>query len=314
MPGPTDRFQFTADRGDAKLRLDQVLVRRAHDVVRLSRHVAQQWIEAGAVTVAGRSVRRCSAGVAEGAEILVTLPESARLRTRPKAEHGDLDIVYEDEALIAVNKPAGLVVHPTYKTTTGTLLNALLWHVRDRPAARPSILTRLDKGTSGLVLVALGPEVHAAVQREAAAGRVTKSYLAIVAGSPHPPVGTITLPLARDPDDRRRVVTVPVTAPATALAGAPAGAPSETRYEVVSTTRELALVRCELVTGRTHQIRVHLASMGWPILGDPTYGVPHASLSRQALHAWRVSLRHPASGQPLALEAPMASDMAPLMP
>jgi 23S rRNA pseudouridine1911/1915/1917 synthase len=149
MPEPIERFQFTADRGDARLRLDQVLVRRAHEAVRLSRHVAQQWIESGAVTVGGRLVRRSAAGVAEGMEIVVTLPDTARLRSKPEAEHGDLDLLHEDDALIAVNKPAGLVVHPTYKASEGTLLNRLLWLVRDRPLLRPSILTRLDKDTSG---------------------------------------------------------------------------------------------------------------------------------------------------------------------
>lgn len=319
MAEPADRFHFTADRGDARLRLDQVLVRRAQDVVRLSRHVAQRWIEAGAVTVAGRPVLRCSSGVAEGAEIVVSLPETARVRTRPEAEPGHLDILYQDDALMAVNKPPGVVVHPTYKTTTGTLLNALLWHVRDQPLARPSILTRLDKDTSGLVLVALQPEVHAAVQRAAAAGRVSKEYLALVAGSPRPASGRITLALARDPRDRRRVVVTP------------GGAASETRYEVVWTTETLttltpasaapaglpgalpvatAVVRCELITGRTHQIRVHLAAMGWPILGDQAYGVAHPGLTRQALHAHRIVLPHPVTGARLDVTAPLAADIA----
>ncbi len=346
MADAAERFHFIADRGDARLRLDQVLVRRAQDVVRLSRHVAQRWIEAGAVTVAGRPVLRCSAGVAEGAHIEVVLPDTARVRTRPEAEHGHLDILYEDHVLMAVNKPPGLVVHPTYKTTTGTLLNALLWHVRDRPLARPSILTRLDKGTSGLVLVALQPEVHATVQRAAAAGRVAKEYLALVAGSPQPASGRITLALARDPKDRRRVVVAPngaasetryqvvssndvapfiaeatwsATAQATAPAGAPATAPTTTPATVpeapsiaasITTHAGPSVVRCELITGRTHQIRVHLAAMGWPILGDAVYGVPHPELTRQALHACRIALPHPITGSQLDITAPMAADIA----
>jgi 23S rRNA pseudouridine1911/1915/1917 synthase len=302
MAVPIERFQFTADKGDARLRLDQVLVRRAQDVLRLSRHVAQRWIRAGAVTVSGRPVCRSASGVREGAEVIITLPDTALVRTRPEAERGDLDILYEDEVMMAINKPPGIVVHPTYKTTSGTLLNRLLWHVRDRPDAAPSILTRLDKDTSGLVLVALRPTVHASVQRDAAKGLLKKQYLALVAGSPTPRAGRITLPLDRDPGDRRRVIPTPT------------GAPSETRYEVVSSVNDISVVRCELVTGRTHQIRVHLAATGWPILGDKTYGVPHAGLTRQALHAWRVALPHPATGRALVVEAPIAADIQAVLP
>ena len=302
MPDPHDRFQFTADRGDARLRLDQVLVRRGQDAIRLSRHVAQRWIQSGAVTVAGRLVRRCSAGVAEGAEVVVTLPDTARRRTRPVAESGDLDLLYEDAAILALNKPAGVVVHPTYKTTSGTLLNRLLWHFRDQPQVQPSILTRLDKGTSGLVLVALRPEIHAAIQRHAAAQRVRKEYLGVVAGVPVPPAGAITLALARDPDDRRRVIAVA------------SGAVAHTAYEVVASGGGTSAVRCELVTGRTHQIRVHLAAMGWPLLGDATYGVPHTGLTRQALHAQRITLPHPLTGASVQIDAPLADDIARVLP
>jgi 23S rRNA pseudouridine1911/1915/1917 synthase len=302
MTDPHDMFQFTADRGDARLRLDQVLVRRGRDAIRLSRHVAQRWIQSGAVTVAGRLVRRCSAGVAEGAEIVVTLPDTARLRIRPAAESGDLDLLYEDEAILAVNKPAGVVVHPTYKTTSGTLLNRLLWHFRDRPQVQPSILTRLDKGTSGLVLVALRPEIHAAIQRHAAAQRVRKEYLAVVAGVPVPPAGAITLALARDPGDRRRVIALAT------------GAPAHTAYDVVASGGGVSSLRCELLTGRTHQIRVHLAAMGWPLLGDATYGVPHAGLTRQALHARRITLTHPVTGVRVQIAAPLPDDIARVLP
>jgi 23S rRNA pseudouridine1911/1915/1917 synthase len=287
MTDPHDMFQFTADRGDARLRLDQVLVRRGRDAIRLSRHVAQRWIQSGAVTVAGRLVRRCSAGVAEGAEIVVTLPDTARLRIRPAAESGDLDLLYEDEAILAVNKPAGVVVHPTYKTTSGTLLNRLLWHFRDRPQVQPSILTRLDKGTSGLVLVALRPEIHAAIQRHAAAQRVRKEYLAVVAGVPVPPAGAIALAT---------------------------GAPAHTAYDVVASGGGVSSLRCELLTGRTHQIRVHLAAMGWPLLGDATYGVPHAGLTRQALHARRITLTHPVTGVRVQIAAPLPDDIARVLP
>jgi 23S rRNA pseudouridine1911/1915/1917 synthase len=223
--------------------------------------------------------------------------QSSDSRRRPQPEDGPLTIIYEDDWMLVANKPAGVVVHPTYKNTSGTLLNAVLWRVRDRVGAQPGILTRLDKDTSGLVVVALTPDVHATMQKDAAAGRTTKQYLAVVVGSPHPADGHIVLPLARAPEDRRRVVVTPE------------GAPCETRYQVLSTRHGYSIVRCELVTGRTHQIRVHLAARGWPILGDRVYGEADARIARQALHAWRVSLSHPVTRHPLEFQAPIPSDL-----
>lgn len=224
------------------------------------------------------------------------------LRQRPRPEEGPLTVLYEDDQMLVVDKPAGVVVHPTYKNTSGTLLNAVLWRVRDRDGMQPGILTRLDKDTSGLVVIALTPDVHAIMQKDAAAGRVSKHYLALVRGTPDPHAGRIALPLARDTADRRVVVV------------SKDGAPCETRYAVVSTfTNETSLVRCELVTGRTHQIRVHLAASGWPIIGDRVYGEPHTAIARQSLHAWRVSLPHPVTRQPLVLEATMPADMVKLI-
>jgi 23S rRNA pseudouridine1911/1915/1917 synthase len=221
-------------------------------------------------------------------------------RRRPQPEEGPLSIIYEDDWMLVANKPPGLVVHPTYKNTSGTLLNAVLWRVRDRAGAQPGILTRLDKDTSGLVVIALAPDVHSVMQKDAAAGRTGKQYLALVCGSPNPPKGQIALALARDAGDRRRVI---VTAD---------GARCETRYEVVSAQGAHSMVRCELITGRTHQIRVHLAALGCPILGDQLYGVPHAQLARQALHAWRVTLPHPITRVRLEFEAPLPDDMRQL--
>ena len=224
--------------------------------------------------------------------------QSTDSRRRPQPEDGPLTIIYEDDWMLVADKPAGIVVHPTYKNTSGTLLNAVLWRVRDREGAQPGILTRLDKNTSGLVVIALTPEVHATMQKDAAAGRTTKQYLAIVVGSPHPAQGEIVLPLARAPEDRRRVVVTPD------------GAPCETRYQVLSTHDAHSIVRCELVTGRTHQIRVHLAARGWPILGDRVYGQPDERIARQALHAWRVSVLHPITRHALEFEAPIPTDMS----
>jgi 23S rRNA pseudouridine1911/1915/1917 synthase len=218
-------------------------------------------------------------------------------RRRPQPEQVPLNILYEDESIIALDKPAGMVVHPTYKNTSGTLLNGILWRFRDRAGVQPGILTRLDKGTSGIVLVALTPELHARMQKH----RIQKEYLAVVHGTPAPPRGTITLPLARDPEDRRRVIVTDT------------GAQCETRYEVVSEQRDRSIVRCEPITGRTHQIRVHLAARGYPIVGDPVYGQEDELIARQALHAWRVSLLHPVTRERLRMEAPVPSDILGLL-
>ena len=232
----------------------------------------------------------------------VTTEFQSTERRRPLPEEGPLSVVYEDEWMIVLDKPPGIVVHPTYKNWSGTLLNSVLWRMRDRDGAQPGILTRLDKDTSGLVVMALTAELHAAMQRDQAAGRVRKEYLAVVHGTPEPASGTISLPLGRDLADRRRVVVTD------------AGAPSQTRYELIERVRdEASLVRCELVTGRTHQIRVHLASRGWPILGDALYGVTSPVIARQALHSWRVRMPHPVTRQSIDLEAPVPGDIRALL-
>ena len=219
-------------------------------------------------------------------------------------------MLYEDETIVALDKPAGMVVHPTYKNPSGTLLNGVLWRYQARPGVQPGILTRLDKDTSGVVVVALTPAVHARLQRDAAAGRATKEYLAVVHGVPEPTHGTIRFPLARDTADRRRVVVTE------------GGAPCETRYDVIQSRSGAPLgpadalwsvVRCEPITGRTHQIRVHLSALGCPIVGDATYGGQRDAIARQALHAWRISLLHPVTRDRLCIEAPLPLDMGGLL-
>jgi 23S rRNA pseudouridine1911/1915/1917 synthase len=318
MPDSPETFHFIADKGDARSRLDRILVRRIKDVSRFSRNVAQRWIESGLVLVDGRPVVRASTRVADGARITVDIPASATRRTRPAAEDAALTVLYEDEAMLVIDKPPGVVVHPSYKQLSGTLLNAVLWRTRDNPDARPGIVTRLDKDTSGLVLVALSPNAHATLQKDARSGELRKRYLACVTTRPIPPQGRITMPIGRDPHDRRRMVVTPD------------GAASETRYEVIGPTevgphvkRGVTLVACTLITGRTHQIRVHMASSGWPLVGDRVYGTTgavdgssggtHPTIARQALHAWRISMRHPITRAPLTFESPLPSDMRALL-
>ena len=213
-------------------------------------------------------------------------------------------VLYEDDSLIAIDKPAGVVVHPTYKNVSGTVLDELQWRSRDWPhGARPSLVGRLDKMTSGVVIAAKDAAVHAALQRSWP--EAEKDYLAVVHGDVAEQNGEIDLPLAGDPADRRRRIV------------SPDGARCVTRFERLgsSPVSGLSLLRCRLVTGRTHQIRVHLAARGWPIVGDAVYGDPLVTpaFSRQALHAWRVTLTHPQSGERLAIEAPVPSDLRGLL-
>ena len=295
------------DRGDHGVRVDRVLLRHMREERGMSRNRIQKWIDAGDVLINGAAPARAAWRVQAGDDLRIRLAEAPR-RERPRAEAIALEILYEDDDLLAVNKPAGLVVHPTFKNTTGTLLNGLLAHARAWPAgATPALLGRLDKLTSGIVIVTKRGEIHTALQRAMAARRIDKDYLAIVWGKPSPSRGTIDLALDRDPWDRRRVTVTDR-----------GGQPSVTRYERLSTTGTFSMVRCRLITGRTHQIRVHLAARKWPIVGDAAYGPKTidpqavdaaAKFPRQALHSWRIAFRQPRTGRELAIEAPLPADM-----
>jgi 23S rRNA pseudouridine1911/1915/1917 synthase len=310
---------LTADRGDAGRRLDLVLRRHLAGVDAASRTRVQAWIESGRVTVNGTRLRRVAARAALGDVVTITLPDGAR-RCAMVAEDVRLDVLYEDDHLLALDKPAGVVVHPTYKHAEGTMMNALLWHAREWPVTqRPSLVGRLDKLTSGVLVVAKTAAVHAALQRTMASSSSEKAYLAVVYGRVQMARGDIGLRLGRDLGDRRRVV-----------ASAEVGAASLTRFERLARVKApgagLSLLCCRLVTGRTHQIRVHLAARGWPLVGDPVYGEPRWSqiidptlaatlraFPRQALHAWRVTLIHPVTGERLLLEAPLPRDLDGLL-
>jgi 23S rRNA pseudouridine1911/1915/1917 synthase len=323
------RVEVTVGRADARRRLDLVVHRLLTGPNRTTRTRVQSFIRSGAVQVDGLDVRRPATRTSAGEVITVSLPERGLREASPVHNAADcdtdlgsadvtLDVIYEDEHFLVVNKPAGVVVHPTYRHPTGTLLHALRRHARHWPSrSRPSLVGRLDKATSGVVLVAKTRPVHAALQRTLAGAVSAKDYLTVVYGRV-PARGAIAIPLARDPLDRRRV------------APAASGRSSLTRFERlarVGTGRAaLALVRCRLVTGRMHQIRVHLAARGWPIVGDPVYGEPRWShvtdselyvalqqFPRQALHAWRLTFPHPISGARLTCTAPLPADMTALV-
>jgi 23S rRNA pseudouridine1911/1915/1917 synthase len=309
--GVSSEWQTIAiDRGDDGVRVDRVLLRHLRHETGVSRNRIQKWIEAGNVLLNGAPAPRAAWRVQQGDELRVRVAEIP-IRSRPQAQAIDLDILYEDDDLLAVNKPAGLVVHPSFKNVSGTLMNGLLAIARSWPdGSKPALLGRLDKLTSGIVLVTKRGEIHAALQRAMDARRIDKDYLAIVRGKPTPLRGTIDLALDRDPWDRRRVTVTDR-----------GGQPSLTRYERLATTQGFSLVRCRLITGRTHQIRVHLAAKTWPIVGDPAYGSKISNqhpfeaadkFPRQALHSWRLALRQPRTGRELVIEAPMPEDMKAL--
>jgi 23S rRNA pseudouridine1911/1915/1917 synthase len=315
---PAERV-LTADRGDDGVRLDLVVRRHLADLSAASRTRVQAWIESGCVRVNGAAVRRPSTRTAAGDVVSVALPDAAP-RRQPAAEDVALDVLYEDDHLLAINKPAGMVAHPSYRNTTGTLLNALLARARTWPRGhRPSLVSRLDKSTSGVIVVAKTASMHAALQRAMTENDAEKQYVALVYGLP-PVRGVIDLPLAHDERDRRRRI-VALTA---------AGAPSVTRFERLARVKPpdavLSLLRCRLVTGRRHQIRVHLSARGFPIVGDPAYGEPRwtgivdaalrdtlRAFPRQALHASRVAFAHPVTSERVEVDAPVAEDFAALI-
>ncbi len=297
------------DRGDEGVRVDRVLLRHLRHERGVSRNRIQKWIDAGDVLVNRAAPPRAAWRVQAGDELVVRVSQ-VPARERPQPQALAIEILYEDDDLIAVNKPPGLVVHPSFGNASGTLMNGLLELARQWPAgSKPALVGRLDKMTSGLVLVTKRTEIYVALQRVMHAQRIDKDYLAIVRGKP-PARGTINLALDRDPWDRRRITVTDR-----------GGQPSITKYERLSASSGFSLLRCRLITGRTHQIRVHLAARQWPIVGDTTYG-PKASeatradvsaaFPRQALHAWRLAFRQPRTGRELMIEAPMPEDMRTL--
>ncbi len=274
-------------------RLDKWLARQLSEH---SRSRLQAWIEAGAVVVNGQraGIRQALWG---GDQVEVT-PQAAPLTSDFAAEALALDVVFEDEAILVINKPAGLVVHPAAGNWTGTLLNGLLHHVPGAATlARAGIVHRLDKDTSGLMVVAKTERAQTDLVRQLQARTVNREYLAVVHGCPAAS-GTIDLPIGRHPRERTRMAVI--------KHGGPSSKPAITHFRVLQQVDlgkagggAYALVCCRLETGRTHQIRVHMQHIQHALVGDPVYGAKkHVSfgLARQALHAWRLGLIHPVTG------------------
>jgi 23S rRNA pseudouridine1911/1915/1917 synthase len=291
------KLAFAVEPGLAGLRLDQALARL---LPRESRSRLARLVEEGAVLVDGEQVRprhRLRGG--ERLEVILK-PRPEEEAFRPEAI--DLDVVHEDDDVLVVAKPAGLVVHPGSGNWAGTMLNALLHRVPAlKSLPRAGIVHRLDKETSGLLVVAKTEAAMQDLVRQLQARTVKRTYLAIARGAV-PDEGAVDAPVGRHPTQRTRMAVVP------------GGKPALTHYRVLERFGAHALVECDLETGRTHQIRVHLASIGHPLEGDPVYGARGARrLPRQALHAWKLAFVHPRTGRQVRFTAPPPADFEALV-
>ncbi len=276
-------------------RLDQFL---ASNVPALSRVRLQDLIKSGHVTLNG-SATKPGARLRTGDAIRLTEPPATPVETA--AEDIALEVLFEDDDLIVINKPAGLVVHPAAGNWSGTLVNALLHHC---PALsgiggeqRPGIVHRLDKETSGCLVAAKNDLAHQALARQFAGREVTKIYLALAAGKLARRSGVIEAPINRHPVQRKKMTVVP----------AGRGREAKTSYRVLAELPQGTLVECTLHSGRTHQIRVHLKHLGNPVLGDELYG-KRAGFARQMLHAWRLGFAHPRTNEKMNFESPIPPD------
>lgn len=278
-------------------RVDKLLSSVLEDI---TRSAVQHLIEQGCVTCQGKPLSK-SAKLQVGDEIQVELPEVRPLAVCP--EDIPLDIVYEDDDLLVVNKPKGMVVHPAPVHESGTLVNALLFHCGSslsgiNGVARPGIVHRIDKDTSGLLIVAKNDFSHTRLAEQIQAHTFTREYSAVVYGSFKEESGTVDQPLGRHPTDRKKMAVLPHS---------PSARRAVTHFWVVKRFQGFTQLRLQLETGRTHQIRVHMAYLGHPVAGDPVYGPKKviASLQGQCLHAGLIGFVHPRTGEYLEFQAPL---------
>lgn len=305
--------------GTGLARLDKAL----SELSGLSRERVKMLLDQGRVELDGKPARTASAKPAPGTAWRITVPEAALAEAQ--AQEIPLSIAYEDEYLIVVDKPAGLVVHPAAGNLDGTLVNALLHHCRGNLSgiggvARPGIVHRIDKDTSGLLVVAKTDAAHEGLARQFADHSIERAYLAVTAGVPIPAAGTVRGTIARDPRDRKKMALVPEGQTHAR------GKHAVTHYKVLEPLAQAlggaALVECRLETGRTHQVRVHLASIGHALLGDPVYArtpqrlrplITRLGFHRQALHAAVLGFIHPVAGKPLLFRATTPVDLGELI-
>lgn len=303
-----------AGSGDAGERLDRFLARSMGET--LSRMRLKALIETGRVTKSGATLREPSHRVKPGDSFEIAVP--APVAAEPEGQAIPLSILHEDADLIVIDKPAGLVVHPAPGNPDGTLVNALIAHCGDQLSGiggvkRPGIVHRLDKDTSGVMVAAKSDAAHQGLAKLFAAHDIDRAYRAVVWGQPVLPKGEIRTNIGRDPKNRQRMAVL-----------AHGGRPAATHYKVLKrfTVRRYvsnaAMVECVLESGRTHQIRVHMAHLGNPIMGDPVYArrrpdPPLEGFKRQALHAFRLGFRHPVTGEKLLFESALPADMVGLI-
>lgn len=299
-----------ANKDEAGMRLDAYIAA----VSDLSRSAAARLIEAGSVTVNGKPAEKKRA-IAEGDVVEITLPEPEECEAQP--EDIPLDVVYEDDDIIVINKPQGMVVHPAPGNYSGTLVNALLFRCSDSLSGiggvmRPGIVHRIDKDTSGLLVVAKNDFAHTALSEELKYHGIEREYHALVKGGFGEDSGTIDLPIGRHPIDRKKMAV---------LKNSESAREAVTHYEVLARYGNISYLKLMLETGRTHQIRVHMSYTGHPLLGDEVYGqskIPfekrHASLlSGQALHAKRLSLTHPRTNERMTFECELPENFKELL-
>lgn len=284
---------LTVDQGGQ--RADALVARLAPE---LSRSAVQRLLEAGAVTLGDRPLKKNDKPAA-GAVLTVTLPDPEPVEIVP--QNIPLDIVYEDDDVIVVNKPVGLVVHPAPGHPDGTLVNALLYHCGSSLSGingelRPGIVHRIDRDTSGLIIAAKNDRAHLALAAQLQDHTLARVYEAVTVGGLKEDSGTVNAPIGRHPVDRKRMAVDRLH-----------GRPAVTHWRVLERFSGYTHVECRLETGRTHQIRVHMASLGHPLLGDVVYGSkkPWPGLVGQCLHARRLTFVHPATGLPMTLECPL---------
>jgi len=298
------RIELTLDATGE--RLDKALPAA---VPALSRTQVQRLIKEGQITVDGRDVKP-NFKLAGGEQVTIILPPAAETALLP--EDIPLDIRYEDEDMLVINKPAGMVVHPSMGHERGTLVNAILHYCPNLAGVggekRPGIVHRLDKNTSGLIAVAKNEAALRYLQAQFKARTVDKRYLALVEGQVDPPEALIDAPIGRDPRRRKKMAVIPP-----GYAGH--ARPAQTAYRVVISYDDYTLLECRLLTGRTHQIRVHLAYVGFPIVGDTVYGRRKQTirLKRHFLHAARLTLLRPSDDTPLSLEAELPPELTAVL-
>ncbi len=318
-----EHFRFVADKGQQLLRVDKFLVARLE---KSSRNRVQQAAEAGCILVNGKPVK--SNYRVKPLDVVQVVMDRPRYEFEILAQDIPIDIVYEDRYVLVLNKPAGLVVHPGHGNYDGTLVNALAWHFRDTPDydvndPRLGLVHRIDKDTSGLLVVAKTPDAKTNLGRQFFNKTTKREYVAVVWGNPNPQQGIVATNIGRSPKDRLQMTTFPLDGPD--------GKRAVTHYELIESLGHVSMVKCVLETGRTHQIRVHMKSIGHPLFNDARYGgdkILRGTQSssyqafvnknfdicpRQALHARTLGFKHPETGEEMFFTAPVPPDMTDMI-